>query len=194
MPLSQKSESRQDFDLSRDLPNINDTEGVKNYAMFYYRKFDKERKRNRNLFFMFQILILAVSALTPFINSFVPAILQDVKIYTTGFALVSAISVGILQLTQARETEILENQSKIALETEMIQYNNKTGPYSNKLCPSDEIRNKKFILRIIEIIKSKFNRYYGIGQPGRSQTGILSQTNLDDFPNEGSVVGSTGRS
>jgi hypothetical protein len=163
--------SENKFDMLKELPNIEDTKAVKQYAMYYYERFDKEQKKSGHLYFTFQILILAVSALTPFINSFVPAVLADVKIYTTAFALISAISVGILQLTQAKETEILETQAKIALETEMIQFNSKSGPYSNKLCPTDEIRNDRFIQRIMVIIKSTFNKYYGISQPGgRIQT------------------------
>ena len=162
------------------------------YVKCYIRKFDRQGDRNEDRFNALQIIILVASALTPFLNSFISTAFfgnavdaNTIKFYTSFLAVISAVSIGILQLTQAGDRMTLEKITRISLEKEILLYTTKAGVYSGteKQPLSDDRRRKLFAQRVAEIIVNKFNKYYSFGPRGSRER---DQNQDDNIPHSGS--------
>lgn len=153
-----------------------DDEDLMKYVEKYIQKFDRLGDKNQNIFYAFSYTILAMSALTPLLNAIVPYTVFEVKVYTTVLAVITAVSVGILQITQAFDKVTLEKVTRIYLEREILLYKTKGGIYSKENNPKlkevenvEAERRKLFSQRIAEIIVNKFNKYYALSPRGRFQ-------------------------
>jgi hypothetical protein len=110
-------------------------------------------------------MVLVASAIVPVINAVAPSLGADlVRTYTSILAFIGAISVGILQITQARERWTLERVTKVTIERERNLYNNNVRPYA-AYANMDSIKRQLYVERVMRIIINKFNRYYAIGRP-----------------------------
>lgn len=161
----------------------NDEEIIK-YVEEYVTKFDRKGDENENIYYFFSFAILAVSALTPFLNSLIPPDatvgglynVSLVKFYTSILAVISAVSVGTLQIIQAFDKMNLEKVTRIHLEREIFLYKTIGGVYSTEINPSllkgdpsslASRRSSLFAQRAAEIIVNKFDRYYSISSNTR---------------------------
>lgn len=142
------------------------------YVKCYIRSFDNLGNKNGHRFVALHIIIVVASALTPFLNSFVGNIVTDiagyeinedtVKVYTSLLAVISAVSVGMLQLAQAGEKMTLEKITRVSLEREILLYNTKARIYSRTDNQPFTGRRKLFAQQVAEIMVNKFNKYYSI--------------------------------
>ena len=77
-------------------------QGIRNFTddlNSMVKSFRQQFNRYRNLYYICQIVILVASAATPLANAFSSDKndIQYIKLYTTGFAIASALGIGILQ-------------------------------------------------------------------------------------------------
>jgi hypothetical protein len=159
--------------LESDRPNFDA------YVKSQIDRFETLGNRYWNLYHICQIIVLVVSAATPLVNAIIPSSdnVLFVKQYTTSLAFIGAISIGILQLTQAYERASLERITQKALEGERNLYNNSAEPYSD-----DRTKSRKlFVARVERIILNKFNRFYAIGRLDRN---IDGQSGTEPIPNK----------
>ena len=117
-------------------------------------------------------MVLVATAIVPVINALTPSLSADlVRQYTSILAFIGAISVGILQITQARERWTLERVTKVTIERERNLYNNNAGPYE-AYADMDSNKRQLYVERVMRIIINKFNRFYAIGRPsGQEEEG-----------------------
>jgi hypothetical protein len=139
------------------------------YVQGIVQKLNKTANQYATLYHTFQIAVLITSASIPVVNALIPSDTNAVlvKQYTTILAFIGAISVGILQLTQAHERWTLERVTKVAVEAERNLYNNTAGPYAQK----DINKHQLYVERVMRIIINKFNRFYAIGRPNQTEGG-----------------------
>ena len=138
MPYIEKNLNKKIIDDLCEMSE-NDDKKITEYAKDYLREFNRKGNEYRNIFYTFSFLILAVSALTPLLNSlvgqdnkivFLGFNIQTIKFYTSVLAVVSAVSAGSLQIVQASDRLILERITKINLEREIVLYKTNGGIYS----------------------------------------------------------------
>lgn len=138
MPYIEKNLNKKIIDDLCEMSE-NDDKKITEYAKDYLREFNRKGNEYRNIFYTFSFLILAVSALTPLLNSlvgqdnkivFLGFNIQTIKFYTSVPAVVSAVSAGSLQIVQASDRLILERITKINLEREIVLYKTNGGIYS----------------------------------------------------------------
>jgi Protein of unknown function (DUF4231) len=117
-------------------------------------------------------MVLVATAIVPVINALTPSLTADlVRQYTSILAFIGAISVGILQITQARDRWTLERVTKVTIERERNLYNNNVRPYA-AYADMDSNKRQLYVERVMRIIINKFNRYYAIGRPsGQEEEG-----------------------
>jgi hypothetical protein len=139
------------------------------YVQGIVEKLNKTGNEYAAIYHTFQITVLIVTASVPVINALTPSVSTElVKQYTSILAAIGAISVGILQITQAREKWTIERVTKVTIERERNLYNNDAGPYADM----DSIKRQLYVERVMRIIINKFNRFYAIGRPsGQEEEG-----------------------
>jgi hypothetical protein len=97
-----------------------------------------------------------------------------IKQYTSILAFIGAISVGILQVTQAHDRWTLERVTKVTVEAERNLYKYTAGPYTDealKRAGTKKTKDQLYVERVMRIIINKFNRFYAIGRPSGTEEG-----------------------
>jgi Protein of unknown function (DUF4231) len=135
------------------------------YVQGTVEKLNKTGNEYAAIYHTFTIMVLVASAIVPVINAVIESENPDlIKRYTSILAFIGAISVGILQITQARERWTLERVTKVTIERERNLYNNNARPYE-AYADMDSTKRQLYVERVMRIIMNKFNRFYAIGRP-----------------------------
>ena len=103
------------------------------------RYYEKHSSDNRVRFYISQIVIIAVSALIPIINT-IPSEstnIDSIKMASSIFGFIIIVATGFLQLTKSQENWIAYRSTAELLKTEYNLFKMKAGDYSDEKMGND---------------------------------------------------------
>jgi hypothetical protein len=140
-------------------------------------------KSNRQLsqFYLFETLVIVVSAVIPIINVVDPNYLGNsgslvIRIVSAILGGMVAAIAGYVQLRKLQESAIVSRTFTAKLEKEYHSFFQNADDYSD---PDDKKRNKKFVDTVESLMLDATTRYYDLYQRGQKQEGTPTNNTTD---------------
>ena len=134
---------------------------IEDYIEKRYKKqlqyYEKHASDNRVRFYISQIVIIAVSALIPIINT-IPnenADINAIKMASSIFGFIIIVATGFLQLTKSQENWISYRSTAELLQSEYHLFKMKSGDYSDEKIGNDNRKREQLFVNRIETIISE---------------------------------------
>jgi len=134
---------------------------IEDYIEKRYKKqlqyYEKHASDNRVRFYISQIVIIAVSALIPIINT-IPnenADINAIKMASSIFGFIIIVATGFLQLTKSQENWISYRSTAELLQSEYHLFKMKSGNYSDEKIGNDNRKREQLFVNRIETIISE---------------------------------------
>jgi Protein of unknown function (DUF4231) len=131
---------------------------IKDYLEKRYKKqlqyYEKHASDNRVRFYISQIIIIAVSALIPIINT-IPSDnsnINAIKMASSIFGFIIIVATGFLQLTKSQENWISYRSTAELLQSEYHLFKMKTGDYSDEKIGNDNQKREQLFVNRIETV------------------------------------------
>ena len=125
------------------------------------RWYGDKSAENKKKFHLFQLVIIATSALIPIVNTIGPAG-DSLRIISSILGGIIVVVTSLIQLHKYQENWILYRTTAELLKKEKYLYLNDAGDYSG-LDPSR--KKKQLVERIEVIVSSETSRYFAIHKP-----------------------------
>jgi hypothetical protein len=138
-------------------------EDIENYMMdrfeTQYKYYSQTAKRGKYKYFIFQIIIIVVSAIIPIVNVTGIGSNEQIRIVSSMLGGSVVISTSILQLLKSHETWLIYRGTANALLAEKYMFTQGAGIYSQL---SSDQRMIKFVERVEVIIAEEGTKYFSV--------------------------------